>query len=182
MLHPLIKLSVVKLFALFILAFLARPAFAGLAEGESTASMYSPALNFSETGVMTSSQFPETVEAGNGAPVSGTPSQLKNVGVIDDWLKKMMRSMKQQNFQGTLIIRQANKIQAVKVKQGVTSQGNWQILESLTGENQKIIRQNDKVTTIFPGKRLVTISDSVNKRPLHAILPENYQKLMKYYA
>ncbi|VAW61653.1 hypothetical protein MNBD_GAMMA08-1348, partial [hydrothermal vent metagenome] len=41
---------------------------------------------------------------------------------------------------------------------------------------------NDKVTTIFPGKRLVTISDSVNKRPLHAILPENYQKLMKYYA
>jgi sigma-E factor negative regulatory protein RseB len=104
---------------------------------------------------------------------------------IDDWLDKMSQASQQQNFQGTLVIRQQDKMQAIRVKQGVTPKGSWQTLESLTGEDQTIIRHNNKVTTIFPAKKLVTISDelagALDKGPLHPALPENREALKKLY-
>ena len=104
---------------------------------------------------------------------------------IDNWLDKMGHASQQQNFQGTLVIRQQDKMQAIRVKQGVTSSGSWQTLESLTGEDQTIIRQNNKVTTIFPAKKLVTISDELtgafDKGPLHPALPSNRNALRKLY-
>lgn len=109
-----------------------------------------------------------------------------NAETIDAWLNKMNRAMNQQNFQGTLVIRQDDKLQAIKVKQGVSTGGSWQTLESLTGEDQIIVRQNDKVTTIFPAKKLITVS--ANKvghedgTPLHPALPENRNQLKQFYS
>ncbi len=177
----------IKLFALFFLSLSAQYALAGLASGESAASMHTNDLN---------SIDPDLINSGveESSPLSGqTPGsgiegvqlasavQSENTGTVDNWLDMMMKSMTQQNFQGTLIVRQADKMRVIKVKQGVTPEGSWQILESLTGESQKTIRRKGKVTTIFPDKRLVTVSDSVHKRPLHATLPENYHKLKQYY-
>jgi len=109
-----------------------------------------------------------------------------NAESIDAWLDKMSRASTQQNFQGTLIIRQENKLQAIKVKQGVTGLGSWQTLESLTGEDQTIIRQDNKVTTIFPAKKLVTVAgngdDVISKGPLHPTLPENRHTIKQYYS
>lgn len=104
---------------------------------------------------------------------------------IDHWLDKMSEASQQQNFQGTLVIRQLDKMQAIRVKQGIDSNGSWQTLESLTGEDQTIIRHNNKVTTIFPAKKIVTISDelvgALDKNPLHPALPENRKALKKLY-
>ena len=113
-------------------------------------------------------------------------AQNVQADAIDNWLDKMSQASQQQNFQGTLVIRQQDKIQAIRVKQGVSSDGSWQTLESLTGEDQTIIRQNKKVTTIFPSKQLVTISDELagapfDKGPLHPALPENRNTLKKFY-
>jgi len=109
-----------------------------------------------------------------------------DAGSIDTWLDKMSKASTQQNFKGTLIIRQNNMLQAIKVKQGITQVGSWQTLESLTGEDQTIIRQDNKVTTIFPNKKLITIagndSGSVNKGPLHPTLPENRHIIKQFYT
>lgn len=110
-----------------------------------------------------------------------------NAETIDAWLDKMSQASTQQNFQGTLIIRQKNHMQAIKVKQGVTGEGSWQTLESLTGENQTIFRQNNKVTTIFPNKKLVTIAGNSpgstnNNGPLHSSLPENRKIIKQHYT
>lgn len=112
-------------------------------------------------------------------------AQSAQADTIDNWLDKMSQASQQQNFQGTLVIRQQDKIQAIRVKQGVTQNGSWQTLESLTGEDQTIIRHNNKVTTIFPAKKLVTISDelagALDKGPLHPALPDNRNALRKLY-
>lgn len=104
---------------------------------------------------------------------------------IDSWLDKMGQASQQQNFKGTLVIRQSDTMQAIRVKQGVAKDGSWQTLESLTGEDQTIIRQNNKVTTIFPAKKLITISDelkgSFDKGPLHPALPYNRNALKDLY-
>jgi len=113
-------------------------------------------------------------------------AQSAQADSIDDWLDKMSEASQRQNFQGTLVIRQLDKMQAIRVKQGFDSSGSWQTLESLTGEDQTIIRHNNKVTTIFPAKKLVTISDelvgALDKNPLHPALPENRNALKKLYS
>lgn len=100
---------------------------------------------------------------------------------VDNWLDKMSQASRLQNYRGTLIIRQKDKLQAIRVNQGINNEGSWQTLESLTGEQQKILRQNDRVTSIFPAKKLVTISGESERAPLHPILPENRRILKKYY-
>ncbi|VAW64441.1 hypothetical protein MNBD_GAMMA11-1216 [hydrothermal vent metagenome] len=186
MVPPMVKLS-----ALFLMFFSAwQVSFAGRADGPLTPTMHTPEPAFAGSGTVVSAPSSGAISGEISGEISGAgssrkqppaTSQADDPRTVDNWLDMMMRSMSQQNFQGTLIVRQANKIQVIKVKQGVTTDGSWQIMETLTGENQKVIRKDDKVTTIFPAKRLVTISDSVHKRPLHAILPENYRKLKQYY-
>jgi len=104
---------------------------------------------------------------------------------VDSWLDKMERAHSQQNYQGTLVIRQDDKLQVIKVTQGVKEGESWQTLNSQTGEDQIIFRKNGSVTTIFPGKKLITISDTqskdANKGPLHPELPENRDKLKQLY-
>lgn len=100
---------------------------------------------------------------------------------VDRWLDKMSQAAQLQNFRGTLIIRQQDKLQAIRVNQGVTNDGSWQTLESLNGEQQKIFRQNDRVTSIFPSKKLITISGDAGRAPLHPILPGNRRILKKHY-
>ncbi len=109
-----------------------------------------------------------------------------NAATIDEWLDKMGQAMDQQNFQGTLVIRQGDSLQAIEVRQGMIEGQSWQTLESQTGENQIIFRRNGRVTTIFPGKKLITVStsndDDIEKRTLHPALPKNREKLKKLYT
>lgn len=109
-----------------------------------------------------------------------------NASSVDDWLDKMSTAMKQQNYQGTLIIRQNDNLQAIKVKQGVASAESWQTLESQSGDKQIIFRKNGSVTSIFPAKKLITVSADkgvkANKGPLHPGLPENRDKLKEHYT
>ena len=97
----------------------------------------------------------------------------------------MERAHSQQNYQGTLVIRQDDKLQVIKVTQGVKEGKSWQTLNSQTGDGQIIFRKNGSVTTIFPGKKLITISDTqnkdINKGPFHPNLPENRDKLKQLY-
>ena len=108
-----------------------------------------------------------------------------NANPVDSWLDKMERAHSQQNYQGTLVIRQDDKLQVIKVTQGVKEGKSWQTLNSQTGEDQIIFRKNGSVTTIFPGKKLITISDTqnkdINKGPFHPNLPENRDKLKQLY-
>jgi len=104
---------------------------------------------------------------------------------VDNWLDKMSHAQDKQNYQGTLVIRQNDKMQVIKVSQGVSDGESWQTLYSQTGEDQVIFRKNGLVTTIFPAKKLVTVSGSsqnyADKGPLHPALPENRDKLKQFY-
>jgi len=100
---------------------------------------------------------------------------------VDNLLDKMMQAMKMNNYEGTLVIRQNDKLQAMHVKHGMDDNGIWESLESLSGEARQMIRQNGKVTTIFPIRKLITVSHNQSSFPLHPQLPENRQALKKYY-
>ena len=101
---------------------------------------------------------------------------------LDAWLDKMKQAAESQNYEGTLIIRQQDRLQAMHVQHGVNEQGSWEVLESLSGELRKVIHKNGRVTTVFPNRGLLTISRDQQAAPLHPQLPENYQVLKQHYS
>ena len=102
--------------------------------------------------------------------------------VVESWLDKMSQAMKTTNFEGTMIIRQADQLQALNVRHGMNQEGFWERMESLNGEAREIIRHNSKVTTIFPQRKLVTVSHESAPMSLHSRLPSNMELLKKLYA
>jgi len=107
-----------------------------------------------------------------------------NAASVDSWLDKMHQAQSMQNYQGSLIIRQNDKLQAIKVKQGVQAGKSWQTLELQTGEDQIIFRKNGQVTTIFPNQKTFTVAVATEQNsmgPLHPALPENRDKLKQLY-
>ncbi|MFW2374163.1 MAG: MucB/RseB C-terminal domain-containing protein [Gammaproteobacteria bacterium] len=101
---------------------------------------------------------------------------------VESWLDKMSQAMNTTNFEGTLIIRQQDQLQALKVRHGMNDDGLWERLESLTGEAREIIRHNSKVTTIFPQRNLVTVSRESAPMSLHSRLPSDMDVLKKLYT
>lgn len=104
-----------------------------------------------------------------------------NAEHVDELLEKMMQAMKMNNYEGTLVIRQNDKLQALHVKHGIDENGVWESLESLSGESRQVIRKNDQVTTVFPERKLVTISRDQKSLPFHPQLPENTAVLKQLY-
>jgi len=100
---------------------------------------------------------------------------------IDSWLDKMQHAMDMKNYEGTLVIRHGDDLNALKFVHGHTKDGDWDSLESLNGEARQVLRENGKVTSIFPQRKLVTRSTDVLLSPLHPRLPENREVLKKFY-
>lgn len=107
---------------------------------------------------------------------------VSHAEVVESWLDKMSQAMKTTNFEGTMIIRQADQLQALNVRHGMNQEGFWERMESLNGEAREIIRHNSKVTTIFPQRKLVTVSHESEPMLLHSRLPSNMALFKKLYA
>lgn len=106
---------------------------------------------------------------------------LAQADTVDSLLDKMMQAMKTHNYEGTLVIRQADKLQAMHIKHGIDKNGIWESIESLSGEQRLVIKKQGKVTTIFPARHLVTVSLDQKSSPFHPPLPENRDSLKQLY-
>jgi len=104
------------------------------------------------------------------------------VGNLFDMLQRISDADHNQNYQGVFILRESDKLSALKVKHGNDEKGIWESLETLNGESQKVIRRNNKVVSIFPERELVTIKHRPDNYSLHLQLPENIDQLDLYYT
>ncbi len=113
------------------------------------------------------------------AILSSTPAYAADVSEL---VGGMSAAEKRSNYEGVFILRKSDDMVAMRVVHGVDDRGVWESMESLNGEARKIVRHNDKVISIYPGKKLVTISQAGSKTSLHPTLPENLEKLSQYYS
>jgi sigma-E factor negative regulatory protein RseB len=103
-------------------------------------------------------------------------------GNLFDMLQRISDADHNQNYQGVFILRESDKLSALKVKHGNDEKGVWESLETLNGESQKVIRRNNEVVSIFPERELVTIKHRSDNYSLHLKLPENIDQLDLYYT
>lgn len=102
-------------------------------------------------------------------------------GDVSDLLKKMTTASEDLNYQGVFVMRKSDTLTTMRVKHGADSRGVWESLESLNGETRKVVRVNEEVISIYPNRKLLTVSHNKDKASLHPTLPENLEKLEAYY-
>lgn len=100
---------------------------------------------------------------------------------LDHWLEKMQQATMHSNYEGILIIRQDDHMQTLRVRHGMDDRGMWETLDSLNGEARKITRANGRVITVFPERKLLTISRYSLSSPMHPQLPNDREKFRQYY-
>lgn len=99
-----------------------------------------------------------------------------------DMLKRMSDADQNQNYHGTFILRKSDKLSALRVTHGVDEQGIWERLESLNGEEKQVLRHNDRIISVYPERRLVTVRRASKQQSLHQQLPENIDQLESFYS
>ena len=109
-------------------------------------------------------------------------SQTAFAGDISEIVSGMSTADDHYNYEGTFVLRKSDKMITMHVVHGVDDRGVWESMESLNGEARKIVRFNNEVMSIYPGRKLVTVSQMGDKPGLHPILPENLDKLGNYYT
>lgn len=112
------------------------------------------------------------------AVLSHLPAYAGNVSEI---VSNMSAADRRFNYEGTFVLRKSDKMMTMHVVHGVDDRGVWESMESLNGEPRKIVRHNNEVISIYPERKLVTVSQMGDKPGLHPILPENLDKLVNYY-
>ena len=103
-------------------------------------------------------------------------------GDVSEIVGGMSAADKRFNYEGTFVLRKSDKMMTMHVVHGVDDRGVWESMESLNGEARKIVRYNNEVISVYPERKLVTVSQMGDKPGLHPILPENLEKLANYYT
>ena len=113
------------------------------------------------------------------AILSHMPAYAGNVSEI---VSGMSAADNRSNYIGTFVLRKSDKMMTMHVVHGVDDRGVWESMETLNGEARKIVRHNNEVISIYPDRKLVTVSKMGDKPGLHPTLPENLEKLSNYYT
>jgi len=109
-------------------------------------------------------------------------STSATAGDLFDMLQRMAGADQEQSYQGIFILRKSDSLSTLKVTHGNDEDGVWESLEALNGEPRKVVRRNNRVVSVFPGRKLVTIRHNADKKPLHPQLPENIEQLEQFYS
>jgi sigma-E factor negative regulatory protein RseB len=111
---------------------------------------------------------------------------LFSANIWADDLSKILQRMsdvgQSQNYQGTFILRESDKLSTLNVAHGVDEQGIWERMESLNGELKKVLRHNNRIVSVYPDRQLVTVRQTNKQQPLHLKLPENINQLELHYS
>ena len=99
-----------------------------------------------------------------------------------DMLKRMSDADREQNYQGTFILRKSDNLSTLRVTHGVDDNGVWESIEALNGEPKKVLRHNNRVISVFPDRELVTVRHTDKNQSLHPQLPKNIDQLELFYS
>jgi len=99
-----------------------------------------------------------------------------------DMLKRMSDADRNQSYQGTFILRKSDSLSTLRVAHGVGESGVWESIEMLNGEHKKVFRYDNRIVSVFPDKKLVTIRHTNKARSLQPQLPENIDQLELFYT
>lgn len=109
--------------------------------------------------------------------ISGQLFAAQGIALLD----RMADAMRSSNYVGTFVYRHKDKVETLKIVHRQTEHGIDERLITLSGKPREIIRDDRKVTCIWPEKQLVLLDKNRRKSRFPGIVPENLNRLPEYY-
>jgi sigma-E factor negative regulatory protein RseB len=98
------------------------------------------------------------------------------------WLERMGSAARTQNFSGTFVYQQGNRVDTSRITHYVDGGGNeLEKLESLDGPEREIIRRNDEVRCYIPDSKLLKVEKRRGRKAFPDLLPEQVGELAEHY-
>lgn len=109
---------------------------------------------------------------------SGPLRAVEGLALLD----RMSDAMRSSNYTGTFVYRHGDNVETLKIVHRQTENGVDERLITLTGKPSEIIRDDGKVTCIWPDKKLVLLDKNRRKSRFPGIVPENLDRLANHYT
>jgi sigma-E factor negative regulatory protein RseB len=109
---------------------------------------------------------------------TGSAFATEGIALLD----RMSDSMRSKNYTGVFVYRHKEKVETLKIIHRQTEKGIDERLITLSGKPREIIRDDRKVTCIWPEKRLVLLDKNRRKSRFPGIIPENLKRLPDHYS
>ncbi len=98
------------------------------------------------------------------------------------WLQRIATASRSQDFSGTFLYQQGNRVDTSRITHYVDGSGNeLEKLESLDGPEREIIRRNDEVRCYIPGSKLLRVEKRRGRKAFPDLLPEQVGMLSENY-
>ena len=97
-------------------------------------------------------------------------------------LDRMSESMRVNNYSGIFVYRHKDKVETLKIIHRKTEEGIDERLITLSGKPSEIIRDDNKVTCIWPEKRFVLLDKNRHESRFPGMVPSDLSSLPEFYS
>lgn len=99
-----------------------------------------------------------------------------------DMLQNISDIEKKESYKGVFVLRKSDQLSTIHISHGFDEQGVWERLESLNGKKKKVLRYNNRIISVYPNRKLVTLRQTKQPHSLHLQLPNNIEQLKSVYT
>ena len=96
-------------------------------------------------------------------------------------LAKMNQTLERGNYEGTFVFMHNGTVETMSIVHGYSENGIREKMVSLTGDKREVIRDQDVLTCIWPGEKLVVIETASDNHGIPSSLPNDLDELSIHY-
>ena len=111
----------------------------------------------------------------SGAEATVSPHQVRT------WLSRIHEAANQRNFQGTFVVSGGGAVASARISHFLEGNNQFERIESLDGQARHVLRHNDLVQTVWPGKRLALIEQRDLLASFPALLQAGDDRITEFY-
>ena len=109
------------------------------------------------------------------AESAATPQQVRA------WLTRIHEAATSRNFQGTFVVSGGGAVASARIAHFCEGSNQFERIESLDGQARHVLRHNDLVHTIWPGKRVALIEQRDTLASFPALFQAGDNRITEFY-
>ncbi len=113
-------------------------------------------------------------QTGGGEPMA-SPHQVRS------WLQRIHDAANHRNFQGTFVVSGGGAVASARIAHFCEGNNQFERIESLDGQARHVLRHNDLVQTVWPGKRVALIEQRDRLASFPALFQAGDDRINEFY-
>jgi sigma-E factor negative regulatory protein RseB len=111
----------------------------------------------------------------SAAEASASPKQVRS------WLTRIQEAANLRNFQGTFVVSGGGAVASARIAHFCEGVNQFERIESLDGQARHVLRHNDVVQTVWPGKRVALVEQRDRLATFPALFRAGDDRITEFY-